>query len=377
MARRLCGEENYPEPLLAVAGRGLPGAHRPFPGAPLDDAAWSGLLAAARRHRLLGQLRAAVDADALPATAAQAEQARAVHRATQLRVLSLERGLVSVTEALTAAGVDTTVLKGSAYAHLDYPEPALRTFIDLDLLFRPDDIERAVAVLGSLGFARTLAEPRPGFDSRFDKGTTLRGAAGFEIDLHRTFVLGPWGVLVDIDALWEDREEFTVGGRRLRALSRQNRFLHACYHAALGDWPLRLGSLRDVAQLLPRDERAVSEVVAQATAWGVRAVVAAAVADSARLLGFAPAGSLPAWAREYRPSRREQAWLGLHTNENKTFAAQAIATLPVLPGFRDKAAYLRALVLPDGRYTEGRHSSALSRFRFGLREALRGRGARS
>ncbi|MPZ79818.1 MAG: hypothetical protein GEV28_05220 [Actinophytocola sp.] len=374
MARRLCGEEHYSPPLLAVAGFGL-AADRPFPPAPLSTDAWPTLLAAARKHRLLGQLRAAVDAGAMPATEMQTEQARAVHRSVLLRVLSLERELVTVADVLADAGIETRVLKGSAYAHLDYLKPALRSFIDLDLLFRPLDFDQAVTVLVETGFTRTLAEPRPGFDRRFDKGTTLRDtAAGFELDLHRTFVLGPWGVLVDIDALWSHADPFDVGGRSLRALSAQHRLLHACYHAALGDWPLRLGSLRDVAQLLPRVPAAA--LIDQATDWGVQAVVAAAVADSTRLLGLAPDGELRTWAASYVPTRREESWLGLHTHEGKTFAAQAIATLPVLPGLRDKAAYLRALVLPDDRYTAGRHTSALSRFRFGLREALRGRGAR-
>ncbi|HWM03595.1 MAG TPA: nucleotidyltransferase family protein [Actinophytocola sp.] len=376
MARRLCGEENYPAPLLAVAGHGRPDADRPFPARPLEDHAWSDLLTEARGHRLLGQLRAAVDSGALPTTAEQAQQARTIHRAVLLRVLSLESELVAVCGLLTEAGIETRVLKGSAYAHLDYPDPALRTFIDLDLLFRPADIERAVAVLGGAGFARTLAEPRPGFDRRFDKGMTLRRGNGFELDLHRTFVLGPWGVLVDLNALWDTGQEFTVGGRGLLALSAPNRFLHACYHAALGDWPLRLGSLRDVAQLVPADERGQTALIELATSWGVQAVVAAAVADSTRLLGLHPIGTLASWAHGYVPSRREESWLALHTHEGKTFAAQAIATLPVLPRLRDKAAYLRALVLPDGGYTEGRHSSAMSRFRFGVREALRGRGTR-
>lgn len=372
MARTLCGEESYPAPLLAIAGHGLAGTTRPFPAQPLDDAAWAGLLAAAKANRVLGQLRAAVDAGLMPVTADQRGQARAAHRMTLLRVLSLEQHLVEVAGVLGDAGVECRVLKGSAYAHLDYPEPALRSFIDLDLLFRPSDFDRAVAVLVGAGFTRFLAEPRPGFDRRFDKGTTLRGP-DFEIDLHRTFVLGPWGVRVNIDALWDAGQEFTVGGRTLVALSAPNRFLHACYHAALGDWPLRLGSLRDVAQLVPADEESQGALIERARAWGVRAVVAAAVADSGRLLGVEPAGTLRSWAAGYVPTRREEHWLGLHTRSDKTFAAQAIATLPVLPGIRDKAAYLRALVLPDARYTAGRHSSVLSRFRFGLREALRGR----
>ncbi|MDQ3789401.1 MAG: hypothetical protein M3422_19435, partial [Actinomycetota bacterium] len=93
-----------------------------------------------------------------------------------------------------------------------------------------------------------------------------------------------------------------------------------------------------------------------------------------RLLGLPSRVPVQEWALSYVPTRREEHWLGLHTQAEKTFAAQAIATLPVLPGLRDKAAYLRALVLPDSRYTAGRHASALARFRFGVREALRGRG---
>ena len=104
--------------------------------------------------------------------------------------------------------------------------------------------------------------------------------------------------------------------------------------------------------------------------------MAAAVADSRRLLGTAPAGELLDWAERYVPSRREEAWLALHTHTDKTFSAQAIATLRVLPRWRDKAAYLRALVLPDARYTAGRHASALARFGYAVREVRRGRRAR-
>ncbi|TDV46899.1 nucleotidyltransferase family protein [Actinophytocola oryzae] len=368
--RRLCHESSYPSALLAVAGHRLDGAIRPFPDTPLVPEAWSGLVAAAASHRLTGLLRSSVDGGRLPATDAQRAEVRNTHRMTLLRVLSLEQHLVSMVSRLAAADVETRVLKGSAYAHLDYPDPALRSFIDLDLLFRPDDIAKAVAVLESAGLTRILAEPRPGFDRRFDKGTTLRGP-DFEIDLHRTFVLGPWGLRLDLDALWSDAEPFTIGGHPLYALSAQNRFLHACYHAALGDWPLRLGSLRDVAELHPADERGA---ITQATEWGVQAVVAAAVADSTRLLGLPVSGELRTWAAAYVPTRREESWLGLHTQENKTFAAQAIATLPALPGLRDKAAYLRALLLPDAGYTADRHTSTLSRIRFGVREALKGRG---
>lgn len=376
MARRICHEENYPAPLLAVAGYALPGATRTFPAAPLHGAEWAALLAAASANRVTGLLLAAVEEHALPATPAQSVQARALHRARIARVLALEPQLVSVVDLLADAGVETRVLKGAAVANLDYARPELRSFIDVDVLVRAAVFDDAVRVLSASGYARTLAQPRPGFDRRFDKGTTLMTPAGFELDLHRTFVLGPWGHLVDLDAIWDAGQEVVVGGRTVRALSPVNRLVHACYHAALGDWPLRLGTLRDVAEMLRDGDRATTAALGPVLGWGTAAVVAAAVADSRRLLGTTATDELSSWARRFVPSRRDESWLALHTHADKTFAAQALATVRVLP-LRDKVAYLRALLLPDAQYTAGRHTSSLARFRYALAQAVRGRGRRS
>ena len=370
MRRRLCPEDEYPAPLLAVAGHRLPGARRVFPSRPLDDGAWSALLDAAVHHRVTGLLNAATGDGALPSTEGQRRGALAAHRAMQLRVLGLEHQLAAVVDVLGDGGVDTRILKGSAVARLDYADPAIRSFVDLDILVRGADVDRSVALLADAGFRRTLAEPRPGFDRRFDKGMTLMAPAGFELDLHRTFVLGPWGAVMDPDQLWDGGEPVTVGGRTFRALSRSYRFLHACYHAALGNWPLRLGSLRDVAEQLRsgQDEREVLQI---ASSWGVRTLVAAAVVDSRRLLGTEADDWLTAWGTRHVPSRRDEAWLALHTRTDKTFAAQALATIPVLR-WRDRAAYLGSLLRPSAAYTGDRHRSARARFAYALHEIHRG-----
>ncbi|HET8643283.1 MAG TPA: nucleotidyltransferase family protein [Pseudonocardiaceae bacterium] len=381
MGRRLCDEAEYPASLLAVAGYRLPGAGRRFPAEPLDELAWARVLAAAEDYRVTGLLQAAVCDGALPATAAQARQARAVHRGVLMRVMALERALIGVVELLAGAGIESRVLKGAAVAHLDYADPALRSYVDIDVLVRAEDVDRAVPVLSAAGFCRTLAQPRPGFDRRFDKGMTLIPPAGYELDLHRTLVLGPWGRLVDLDRLWDGGQRFHLAGHPLRALSPLNRFLHACYHAALGNWPLRLGSLRDIAEMLSRTAVSADSIRRLAADWRVEAIVAAAVADSGRLLGITPPAErscwaqLSSWAQRYVPTRREESWLALHTHTGKTFSAQALATLPMLR-WRDKAAYVRALALPDAGYLAARHASALGRFRYAVREARRGRRAR-
>jgi hypothetical protein len=377
MVRRQCAEENYPHPLLAVAGFGLPGASQVFPGGPLCDGLWASVMSSALTHRVSGLLREAIDENAFPATEPQAREAKAAHIAAIVWVLSLERELLAVIDLLTEATIETRVLKGAAVAHLDYSRPEQRSFIDLDILVRPEDFDRAVQTLIAAGFVRRLHQPRPGFDRRFDKGTTLVAPAGYELDLHRTFVLGPWGLLVDLGDLWAgDGTEVVVGGRRLHALSRDHRLLHACYHAALGDWPLRLASLRDVAEMVLATGHAATDIRTLASRWRVEAVVAAAIADTWRLLGLPTNTEVSSWAQRYLPSRRDEAKLNLYTHADKTFTAQALSTLRAIPRLGDKAAYLRALILPDPQYVAGRHRSRLARFGYAIREARRGQGRR-
>lgn len=376
MTRRLVAPECYPRPLLAVAGHGLPGARRTFPTGPLSDEDWIRLVRSAVTQRMTGPLWAAVDAGALPATPHQADQARAAHRAGAARVLALERGLVDVVNRLDQRGIESIVLKGSAVANLDWIQPALRSFVDLDLLIRAADMDQAVRVLLEGGCVRLLEEPRPGFDRRFDKGVTLVAADGYEVDIHRTFVLGPWGLRVDLDALWEGCQEFRAAGRTFRALSDLNRFVHACFHASLGDWPLRLGSLRDVAEMMRDNETRAASRIARAESWGVQAIVASAVVDATRLLGLDTDDELTRWAGAYRPGRREHSYLALHTQVDKTFAAQAAAMLGALPRLRDKAAYAHALLLPRREYVAGRHPSPWTRLRYGLHQVRLGRPRR-
>jgi hypothetical protein len=370
MGRRLCAEHEYPSPLLAVAGHRLPGAHRGFPGQPLDDDQWATVLDAAIRHRITGLLNVATVDGALPTTRAQRGEALSVHRRMQMRVLALEHQLGNVADVLADSGVELRILKGSAVARLDYTDPAIRSYIDLDILVRAVDIDRAVQLLGAAGFKRTLAEPRPGFDRRFDKGTTFVAPAGFELDLHRTFVLGPWGVVMNPDEMWDESDPVRIGARTFLALSKPYRFLHACYHAALGNWPLRLASLRDIGEQL-RSGQDASTVIAIASAWGVQTLVAAAVADSRRLLGTDADDELTTWSRCHRPSKRDVSWLALHTRTDKTFAAQALATLPVLP-WRDRIDYLSALLRPSSAYAAERHGSRPARFAYAVRQIRQG-----
>ena len=330
----------------------------------------------ARRERITGLLVSAILYQALPATTEQAEEAQLAHRASMVTALALEASLVKTALLLEEAGIDYRVLKGTGVAHLDYPFPWLRSFGDIDLLVRSAQYDDAVKTLVATGHRRRFPEPRPGFDRRFGKGSCLVSPAGYEVDLHRTFAMGPYGLLVDLDDLWHRSSTFELAGRVFHALGPEERFLHACFHAALGNDPPRLAPLRDVAQMHLARPLDVDLTRHLSASWKADAVVARAVQLSEEFLALTSDTPLSRWAMEYTPDRHDRQSLAVYSGAGRSYAAKSFAALRALSGVRDKATFLLSLALPSRRYLEQRQQRATGRWRRGLTEVLRSRRSR-
>lgn len=354
-------------PEAAVAALGLAGTGEgALPGEPLDDQEWTTLLAKCRRHRTVGLLAGAVTSGELATTDDQRRDAAATHRREMTVAVLLDGMLLDVVSSLESEGIEHRVLKGAALAHLDYPDPSLRCYSDVDLLVSPEQWDAAVHHLDRLGYHRQVAEPRPGFDRRFTKGATLTGPAGFELDLHRTFSMGPFGLLVQLDDLWAGRETFQLAGRELSALDPECRLLHACFHAALGDIPPRLLSLRDVMQIHTHDRLDLDRVAALTRAWEVEAVVARAAALATDTLGAAPS-SFTRWAATLAPSRKQRWMLDRYLDRRESTTALALAAVRAIPGARAKAKYVWSLAFPTDEFVAERHRGRLARFGYAAR----------
>ena len=353
-----------------VAAYGLAGSMLTLPRAPLPDAEFLLLVSHVREQRLTGMLATAVRDGAFPVTPEQAERVEWDHVESLAGVLALEHLLLDSVAALEAADIPTRVLKGPVLAHLDYPDPTWRTFGDVDLLVRGRDFDRATQLLAGRGHQRLYPEPRPGFDRRFSKGTSYRTADGLELDLHRSFTMGPFGARLAVDDLWRSAEAFMVGGQELRGLAAEERFVHACYHAVLGEVSPRLVPLRDLAQLaltrrldLDRLHRLVR------TSHG-EAVVARAVRHAWHALEIADVLALSAWAQSYRSDEREVADLAVY-DRGSSYAQKSVASIRALPRWRDRAAFVHALVRPTRDYVGTRHAGRVSRLRSGLAQSSR------
>ncbi len=358
--------------LAGLLGAGLPGVQVRR----LTDEDAGAVIETALDERAVSVLASAVRSGALVTSEDVREVLVTEHEAAMSRCVLLEQTLLELADLLDGAGVAFRVLKGPAVAHLDYPDPAWRTFGDVDLLVRSADYERAVRTLERWGGRRRSQEVRPGFDRRFGKGVCMIGPRGVQVDVHRMLAGGPFGLAADAEVLFSDADEVRIGGQTLPTLTRDLRFLHACQHAVLGDWPSRLVPLRDVAQLRLTTNVDLDATLRLADRWRSTIVVAGAIALASTSLRL-PSDDVVAWAARYEGSRFERRALAAYVGPQRSYAKQMTASIPAVSGLANKASFVTALLLPDRGYV-GRHDGGyLRRVRRAWKSRTSGASTRS
>src|SRR5262249_12972207 len=112
---------------------------------------WPGLLAQVQRHGVLPVLAQAwLDHGLCPAAARPlVEEGRALARVWMQRNLE---SLDEVLGRLAQSGIAAVALKGPVLAERFHGDPLARFSLDIDLLVRPDDFQRAATDLEALGY---------------------------------------------------------------------------------------------------------------------------------------------------------------------------------------------------------------------------------
>lgn len=358
--------------IAAVAAFGLPGAPAP-PLEPLGREAWREFQLAVTDERIEGLLSAAVAAGGWPVTADQLEEVRQAARARANVDLRLERAHLETVQLFADAGISCRVLKGQAWAHSFYSDPSWRGMGDVDLLVRGDDWYQVIDLLQSRGAHRKMPEVRPGFERRFGKEATLLDRNGWEIDLHRTLVVGPFGLWVDQDDLFARPGSLSIGGVAVATLNEEASFLHACYNAALADDPPRLIAVRDVYQLALAAHPEPAVVEDMARHWRATAVIVRALELASNLFGQ-ELWRLPVAAvfAARRGTAVERALVATYRGPGRGYTSQ-LATVAAVAGAKERLAYLWALARPEHSYLVARGLTPFTYFRTAARRMWPGR----
>jgi hypothetical protein len=362
MSHPIDGSRSDPGRWVArVAALGLPDGAAGRDPFEIPERSWPQVLRGITRHRITGLAVAGVRAGMLRLSEAQERRLFERHRNATLLVVSLERRLLEFVGALEGGGAAAVVLKGAALAHTFYPNPSLRTYGDVDVLVRAEEWAPACSALAELGFRRILPEPRPGFDHRFGKGAAFRDSEGVEIDLHRTLALGAFGLWIDPAELFEGTAELRLGGKSLRRLDDTLSLLHVCVHASIGRPRPLLLPLRDVLQVAWTGEIDWDRLEAFAERWRLSVPMGHALRTAAEVLQ----ARIPKEAARLcsvPPGRLERRVFAAYT-ERAGRGGIALSTLWGIRGLRGKAAYLRALLLPDRSFLEARSAGGPGSYR--------------
>jgi hypothetical protein len=185
--------------------------------------------------------------------------------------------------------------------------------------------------------------------------------------------VGPFGLWMDPEELFERTSPLRLAGRDLRRLDDTAVMAHAGMHAALGWWPPLLLPVRDVAQIAWKGNVDWEALAGLARRWRLSAVMQLAF-ESARTIGL---GMPPGAARvlEGTPRRAEHRALRTYTTDRWVGGRTAVATLQAIPGLRAKLAYARHLLFPDREFLAARAGRGRPTYTRRLRILLRWAGA--
>lgn len=166
------------------------------------------------------------------------------------RNLRLTGELLRVLNLFASQGVTAIPLKGPLLAQTAYGDPALRQFIDLDILVRPRDLGPARELLLAAGYRyehrytrkQELAQLRRSYDLSFLHPERAK------IELHWR-LLDHQGGELKAEAAFTRRVEVSLVGKTVASLHPQDQLLFVCVHAGYHRYE-NLGQVLDVARLL-------------------------------------------------------------------------------------------------------------------------------
>ena len=181
-------------------------------------------------------------------------EARMATAGTNLVLFSRAR---PVLQALTGAGFQALLLKGSALATLYYPDQGLRPMADIDLLIRTRQVEEAIAWLQQRGW-----QPRPRTWERFN-ATYRQVVPSHEFTKDRCAIDLHWHVLPegcrpdDDEEFWDAAVPLSFLGVPVLALQPADQLLNVCVHGARRASAAPLRWLADVAMIVRHAQPAI------------------------------------------------------------------------------------------------------------------------
>lgn len=254
---------------------------------------WDGVFRLAHTHAVTPLLYEGLAGDVPVPDAARADLEDRV-QANRVRNLELTGELARLLDRFQRDGLRPVPYKGPVLAAQAYGDVALRSFVDLDILLRPDEVDRARVLMQ----ADRYREPQPITPRRWRhmraNGHDLKLTRDdrYVVELQWAVIDRAEGARPEIEPMLDRASTTDVAGRPMPTLAPEDLLLTLCAHGSVHLWE-RLAWACDVAELLRATPDLDVELVGRRAAEaGARRVLMLGTEMSARLTGHLPPARL-------------------------------------------------------------------------------------
>lgn len=179
-------------------------------------------------------------------------------RINTMRMIMMYRKIRPLLDYLTRSGLDYMVIKGPAVAYSVYPDAALRSFNDLDIVVRERDWAMMHQLLIGIGFKpeEDLPQPPPKlvpqavmYELKYWHAETK-----LLVEVHYDDILNAGLAARDVEGFWQRATMAQVDDIPVKVMSLDDQLIHLCIHAHYHSYT-RLNWLSDLAFIV-RDHAA-------------------------------------------------------------------------------------------------------------------------
>ena len=203
--------------------------------------------------------------------------------------------LALVSRAFATDDIEFLVVKGPALVEQFYPGPGWRSYVDLDIVVRPQSVPGALSALEAQG-ATLLSANWPLLTRLAVVELSVGTPSGGVIDLHWSLApsRGRVGARPGTDTLFRRSTTITMGEQRVRTLDWADTVVHLAPHAADSgaDRLVWCADLR--AALAVASPDAVAILPGRAAEWGAAPALHLMLTQAAKTLRFVPPTGLAA-----------------------------------------------------------------------------------
>lgn len=160
--------------------------------------------------------------------------------------------LFRILDLFEQSRIQAIPFKGPVLAQMLYENPALREYVDVDILAQEQDLFRALELLPALGY-RKIPDHSPAVAARILKWEyhypVEKQSGQHRIELHWNALPRYYALPLPIHHWWERAESISLQGRRVLSLSGEDLLMALCVHGCRHMWR-SIGLILDMARLL-------------------------------------------------------------------------------------------------------------------------------